>query len=280
MPPKERLIDTFTAHWRPNSDIVYVFETEPTGKYCSLLGLYDKQVATVDKKFLYRRMTNLGDDAPTSGGGLDYAPWLFHDAQTKSWTFAPNYETNCVPMYQYTLSRYTTSLGTPLMDSECFLANPVKVTGCTTLLPPVEVMLHQNMTPMEVCRAAWKGCFSANPEEVAFSLFCRLMSASESYNLPRPNDRYAVERFDAERTEILAFFLMSSGNGCDDGGEKVGKVSDAKPRCLHKAVSVRTHVNRLPPCPPLHGWTQAAAQAWVLDRGGSYRRAHSFDFFL
>jgi hypothetical protein len=41
-----------------------------------------------------------------------------------------------------------------------------------------------NILCRNVCRAArpqvWQGCFRANPERVAFSLFCRLMMARES----------------------------------------------------------------------------------------------------
>ena len=55
-PPKDRLIKDFTLNWRPNSDIVYVFETEPSGYYGPILGMYEKQTVTHNKMFLYRQV--------------------------------------------------------------------------------------------------------------------------------------------------------------------------------------------------------------------------------
>lgn len=55
-PPKDRLIKDFTLNWRPNSDIVYVFETEPSGVFPRVLGMYEKQTVTHNKKFLYRQV--------------------------------------------------------------------------------------------------------------------------------------------------------------------------------------------------------------------------------
>ena len=54
-PPKDRLIKDFTLNWRPNSDIVYVYETTPSGRYGPILGMYEKQTVTHNKKFLYRQ---------------------------------------------------------------------------------------------------------------------------------------------------------------------------------------------------------------------------------
>lgn len=47
--------------------------------------------------------------------------------------------------------------------------------GCTTLIPPIEVLLLSENSVREVCGAVWVGCFTANPPEVAFDLLCRLM---------------------------------------------------------------------------------------------------------
>lgn len=55
-PPKDRLIKDFTLNWRPNSDIVYVYETEPSGVFAPILGMYEKQTVTHNKKFLYRQV--------------------------------------------------------------------------------------------------------------------------------------------------------------------------------------------------------------------------------
>lgn len=55
-PPKDRLIKDFTLNWRPNSDIVYVFETEPSGYFGPILGMYEKQTVTHNKMFLYRQV--------------------------------------------------------------------------------------------------------------------------------------------------------------------------------------------------------------------------------
>lgn len=55
-PPKDRLIKDFTLNWRPNSDIVYVFETEPSNFFGPILGMYEKQTVTHNKKFLYRQV--------------------------------------------------------------------------------------------------------------------------------------------------------------------------------------------------------------------------------
>lgn len=51
----------------------------------------------------------------------------------------------------------------------------VQVKGCTTLIPPLEVLLLSENSVREVCAAVWVGCFTANPSEVAFDLLCRLM---------------------------------------------------------------------------------------------------------
>lgn len=50
-----------------------------------------------------------------------------------------------------------------------------QVRGCTTLIPPLEVLLLSENSVREVCAAVWVGCFTANPPEVAFDLLCRLM---------------------------------------------------------------------------------------------------------
>lgn len=50
-----------------------------------------------------------------------------------------------------------------------------KVKGCTTLIPPIEVLLLSENSVRDVCGAVWVGCFTANPSEVAFDLLCRLM---------------------------------------------------------------------------------------------------------
>lgn len=50
-----------------------------------------------------------------------------------------------------------------------------QVKGCTTLIPPIEVLLLSENSVREVCGAVWVGCFTANPPEVAFDLLCRLM---------------------------------------------------------------------------------------------------------
>ena len=55
-PPKDRLIKDFTLNWRPNSDIVYVFETEASGYFGPILGMYEKQTVTHNKMFLYRQV--------------------------------------------------------------------------------------------------------------------------------------------------------------------------------------------------------------------------------
>lgn len=55
-PPKDRLIKEFTLNWRPNSDIVYVFETEQSGFFGPILGMFEKQTVTHNKMFLYRQV--------------------------------------------------------------------------------------------------------------------------------------------------------------------------------------------------------------------------------
>lgn len=55
-PPKDRLIKDFTLNWRPNSDIVYVFETQQSGFFGPILGMFEKQTVTHNKMFLYRQV--------------------------------------------------------------------------------------------------------------------------------------------------------------------------------------------------------------------------------
>lgn len=55
-PPKDRLIKDFTLNWRPNSDIVYVFETDANNFFGPVSGMYEKQTITHNKKFLYRQV--------------------------------------------------------------------------------------------------------------------------------------------------------------------------------------------------------------------------------
>lgn len=56
-----------------------------------------------------------------------------------------------------------------------------QVKGCTTLIPPVEVLLLSENSVKEVCTAVWVACFTANPPEVAFDLLCRLMRCITVY---------------------------------------------------------------------------------------------------
>lgn len=55
-PPKDRLIKDFTLNWRPNSDIVYVFQTDRGAFFGPILGMYEKQTVTHNRKFLYRQV--------------------------------------------------------------------------------------------------------------------------------------------------------------------------------------------------------------------------------
>ena len=50
-----------------------------------------------------------------------------------------------------------------------------KVKGCTTLIPPTEVLRLSENSVRDICGAVWVGCFTANPSEVTFDLLCRLM---------------------------------------------------------------------------------------------------------
>lgn len=59
--------------------------------------------------------------------------------------------------------------------SVCLSCLCLQVKGCTTLIPPIEVLLLSDNSVREVCAAVWVGCFTANPPEVAFDLLCRLM---------------------------------------------------------------------------------------------------------
>lgn len=64
-PPKDRLIKDFTLNWRPNSDIVYVFETEQSGFFGLVLGMFEKQTVTHNKMFLYRQVRGEGIRPPS-----------------------------------------------------------------------------------------------------------------------------------------------------------------------------------------------------------------------
>ncbi|CAM9470432.1 unnamed protein product, partial [Ectocarpus sp. 12 AP-2014] len=218
-PPKDRLIKDFTLNWRPNSDIVYVFETEQSGFFGLVLGMFEKQTVTHNKMFLYRQMQAQpwpvrGDRGWNGGGGPAEttqmrSAWLFNDPCTGQWTIALDYQSQpSSPIYQYNLPPEYIRQGTPCMDPNTFNANSVKVKGCTTLIPPIEVLLLSENSVREVCGAVWVGCFTANPPEVAFDLLCRLMSMTESLHLTDESDRYAAEVFDSQRAEILSFFLV------------------------------------------------------------------------
>jgi hypothetical protein len=52
----------------------------------------------------------------------------------------------------------------------------------------------------------WQGCFRANPDRVAFSLFCRLLIARESPDSAEVSEEVAAE-FDARKFAILRTFL-------------------------------------------------------------------------
>eukprot|EP00903_Cladosiphon_okamuranus_P014466 g13421.t1 len=227
-PPKDRLIKDFTLNWRPNSDIVYVFETEQSGFFGRILGMFEKQTVTHNKMFLYRQMQPqpwpVRDRGWNGGpGGAETtqlrSAWLFNDPCTGQWTIALDYKSQpSSPIYQYNLPPECARQGTPCMDLNTFNANSIKVKGCTTLIPPIEVLLLSENSVREVCGAVWVGCFTANPPEVAFDLLCRLMSMTESLHLPDDSDRYAAEVFDAQRAEILAFFLVGI---CEDPLDRV-----------------------------------------------------------
>eukprot|EP00752_Nemacystus_decipiens_P006072 g5480.t1 len=227
-PPKDRLIKDFTLNWRPNSDIVYVFETEQSGFYGPILGMYEKQTVTHNKMFLYRQMQPqpwpIRDCGWNGGPGVSEttqlrSSWLFNDPCTGQWTIALDYKPQpASPIYQYNVPPECARQGTPCMDLNTFNANSIKVKGCTTLIPPIEVLLLSENSVREVCGAVWVGCFTANPPEVAFDLLCRLMSMTESLHLPDDSDRYAAEVFDAQRAEILAFFLVGI---CEDPLDRV-----------------------------------------------------------
>eukprot|EP00904_Undaria_pinnatifida_P004685 jgi/Undpi1/14217/HiC_scaffold_9.g03866.m1 len=226
-PPKDRLIKDFTLNWRPNSDIVYVFETEPSGYYGPILGMFEKQTVTHNKMFLYRQMQPQPwpcREGGWNGGGRGgetqmRAAWLFNDPISGKWTIALDYIAQpCSPIYQYIVPPECVRAGTPCMEINTFNSNAIKVKGCTTLIPPTEVLLLSENSVRDVCGAVWVGCFTANPSEVAFDLLCRLMSMSESLHLPDDSDRYAAEVFDAQRAEILAFFLVAI---CEDPADRV-----------------------------------------------------------
>ncbi|CAM9727677.1 unnamed protein product, partial [Hapterophycus canaliculatus] len=111
-PPKDRLIKDFTLNWRPNSDIVYVFETEQSGFFGPILGMFEKQTVTHNKMFLYRQMqaqpwpvrdrgwNPAGGPAETVTTQMRSA-WLFNDPCSGQWTIALDYQSQpSSPIYQ------------------------------------------------------------------------------------------------------------------------------------------------------------------------------------
>jgi hypothetical protein len=84
----------------------------------------------------------------------------------------------------------------------------------SSLLLQPELVTHLPVSPQTLCvqtattctEQVWQGCFRANPDRVAFSLFCRLLIARESPDSAEVSEEVAAE-FDARKFAILRTFL-------------------------------------------------------------------------
>jgi len=82
------------------------------------------------------------------------------------------------------------------------------VRGCMTLFPPRRLLqIYGNKSVHSICKMIWQGCFRADPERVAFSLFLRLMTAKESPDAYETGEEL-VKEFEVYKADIFRSFLV------------------------------------------------------------------------